>query len=582
MSTRGRRSETLAFSMVTDINTAVARLVRIWDSIGIMEEQRVDRMLTAKKHIERLLNEMVAEEEALEQRIRNHITTLQQQMEELCLELDMEPSVLDEGLTKLQRQKDLRVRVEALGAEKTERVRELVALQKQDQELCVELSATPYYVPTGTTPSLKQLQELRQHVATLSEEKTRRVAVFSGLREDIWRLMEEMGHEPESSLERDSISNDKDAFLLTHDNITTLKQILAMLEAKKESLEQILGQLKERAVCLWNRLDCSEQERTTFQANLHGTLADKITQWRCEVERMTEQQRVRLEEVVGKIRQELLSLWDLCTFSPQQREAFNTHFYNTEYTEELLAQHDAELLRVKSFYEQARPLLEALQRWEKNWALHQDFEKKANDPNRFSNRGGALLKEAKERGKVQKMLPKLEEELRLGVELWEQSHGSDFLVWGQKVMSYIASQWEEYRQQKDKERIERQQQTKTTPFKTPTKRALGSLSCPSPSKIRKTPSQSAVMGSTSSVSSSSSNSGSSTKPPLSSHKVKARPVEGSTSNQRPPLLVLNRGQNPSETFSYSDFTSELSRKAQRDAVLNSTVKDAPDSSSVFL
>jgi hypothetical protein len=35
------------------------------------------------------------------------------------------------------------------------------------------------------------------------------------------------------------------------------------------------------------------------------------------------------------------------------------------------------------------------------------LQKKANDPNRFSNRGGALLKEAKEKVKVQKMLPKV-------------------------------------------------------------------------------------------------------------------------------------------------------------------------------
>lgn len=45
-------SEALAFSLVTGINNAMARLVDIWDSMGIMEEQRVERMETVKKHIE--------------------------------------------------------------------------------------------------------------------------------------------------------------------------------------------------------------------------------------------------------------------------------------------------------------------------------------------------------------------------------------------------------------------------------------------------------------------------------------------------------------------------------------------------
>lgn len=45
-------SEALVFSLVTGINLAMGRLVDIWDSIGILEDQRVERMETVKKHIE--------------------------------------------------------------------------------------------------------------------------------------------------------------------------------------------------------------------------------------------------------------------------------------------------------------------------------------------------------------------------------------------------------------------------------------------------------------------------------------------------------------------------------------------------
>lgn len=45
-------SQALASSLVTDINHAMARLVDIWDSIGIMEDQRIERMQTVKKYIE--------------------------------------------------------------------------------------------------------------------------------------------------------------------------------------------------------------------------------------------------------------------------------------------------------------------------------------------------------------------------------------------------------------------------------------------------------------------------------------------------------------------------------------------------
>lgn len=45
-------SKAMASSLVTGINHAMARLVDIWDSIGIMEDQRIERMQTVKKYIE--------------------------------------------------------------------------------------------------------------------------------------------------------------------------------------------------------------------------------------------------------------------------------------------------------------------------------------------------------------------------------------------------------------------------------------------------------------------------------------------------------------------------------------------------
>ncbi|XP_020313619.1 protein regulator of cytokinesis 1 isoform X1 [Oncorhynchus kisutch] len=574
-----RRSEALAFSLVTGINHAMARLVDIWDSMGIMEEQRVERMETVKKHIEGLLNDMITEEEALRHRIRANIITFQKQLDTLCLEMSMDPYKMEEGLTVLQIEKNLRLRVEVLTKEKGERLKELHRLQQQDKELCVELCVTPYYIPTGSMPSRTQLQELREHIQTLSEEKKSRAKVFSGLREDIRKLMEEMGHEPETSLEKESVGHDEDIFLLTHENIKALKLLLSQMEVKKESLTNTLAELKERSMCLWNRLDALEQNCSVFQESVQGTLSDQITQWQREVDRLTDLQKTRLGDVIEKVRQELVTFWDKCNLGREQREPFNAHLCDNNFTEELLALHDAALLKVKNYYDQVKPLLEALQRWEKYWALFQDFEKKANDPNRFSNRGGALLKEAKEKVKVQKMLPKLEEELKKGVEAWEKDQGSAFLVQGRRVMTYISSQWEEYKQQRDKEKSERAalQTSKkgemTTPFKTPTKRAHGGINGPTPNKIRKpffqkTPSQVTRVRSANTFISVPSS-----KPPLSQVQMqKIRPLE-SSSIQRTPLLECNSTERKQPVdISYLDFTSALSKKSS-DAVFNSTAKD---------
>lgn len=78
---------------------------------------------------------------------------------------------VEEDLTVLQLEKNLRCHLETLLKEKSERLRELNELRQQDEELCVTLCATPYYIPSGSMPSHTQLQELRDHIKQLGEEK---------------------------------------------------------------------------------------------------------------------------------------------------------------------------------------------------------------------------------------------------------------------------------------------------------------------------------------------------------------------------------------------------------------------------
>lgn len=75
-------------------------------------------------------------------------------------------------------EKNLRCHVESLLKEKNERLRELSDLKKQDEDLCVTLCATPYYIPSGSVPSRAQLQELQQHVEKLIKEKVSILFLF--------------------------------------------------------------------------------------------------------------------------------------------------------------------------------------------------------------------------------------------------------------------------------------------------------------------------------------------------------------------------------------------------------------------
>ena len=68
---------------------------------------------------------------------------------------------------------DLRKRADMLHKEKHGRLKQLKHYHDLDQNLCDIMCTTPYYIPTGMTPSHEQLKSLQAHVEALQEEKVR-------------------------------------------------------------------------------------------------------------------------------------------------------------------------------------------------------------------------------------------------------------------------------------------------------------------------------------------------------------------------------------------------------------------------
>uniref|UniRef100_F7BM52 Protein regulator of cytokinesis 1, gene 2 n=1 Tax=Xenopus tropicalis TaxID=8364 RepID=F7BM52_XENTR len=522
-----RKSEVLAASLISSMNHALARLMDIWDGLGIKEEMRLRRMEEVKKHIEELLNRMISEEVDMKDRIEKSIQNCQKELKLLCHELSIEEYVVDEGMTVLQTERDLRVRLEMLLNEKNDRLEELRLLQQTDIELCTDLCVTPYYIPTGSIPSRQQLEELKEHIKVQTEEKKQRLQVFSTLRAEIRQCLDEMGRQPENSLEQDAICEDEEAFFLTADNIKALRVLKEQLELKKETMLSTLSALKERVQVLWSRLLVPQDEQETCQKSPLCPIANSIKLWENELIRLEDLKKANLKDVVLKIREELKMYWDKCFYSTEQRKSF-TPYYNDDFTEELLSQHDEEVVRMRLQYEKCREMLDAVNKWETSWGQFVLLEKKATDPNRFSNRGGSLLKEEKERAKLQKMLSK---------SLKKEEH---------------------------------------TPFKTPIKRPAGSCIQGTPSnKTRKLngTSNSAMSRTTVSNSSTASSTSSQSlngKMPLSTIKT---PMKNRDTPVRTPLQDSNKQTSglSSQPGSYSEFKEEMTKKSSNtDAIFNST------------
>ncbi|CAN9507276.1 unnamed protein product [Ophioblennius macclurei] len=500
-----RRSEVLAAEAVSCLNKALCRLKDIWEEIGIPEDQRLQRTNVVKSHIKNLLEMMIQEEETLKKKLVKSIESCCAEMEKLCLDLQVPLFQEEGGLTMLQKEKNIRTRVDALSTEKNHRMRQLKDLLDQDRELCDIMCSLPYGVAADCVPSLEQLKDFQQHIFNQNTEKEKRHAEFKDVKQQIIERMEELEHVPDTSFEKDVVCEDEESFCLSRDNITALKLLLCQLEERKAENEAACEAHREKIQQLWDRLQIPQEERQAFNVHMVASKRRNLEALQSEVQRLEELKLQNIRNVTDAIRSEIAAMWGKCFFSIEQRKAFAPYF-SEDFTEELLSLHDAEILRLNRHFEDHKELFEGVHKWEESWRLFKELEKKATDPARFTNRGGNLLKEEKQRSELHKSLPKLESKLKAEIEAWEAEQGREFLVNNMKFLQYVEEQWELHREEKEREKQERHlkksKQTEEdmlygTIVRTPTKRRF--LGSNTPNKSRK-------FNATSSISSATSNS----------------------------------------------------------------------------
>ena len=71
----------------------------------------------------------------------------------------------------LQLEKDIRTRLEVMTNQKSQRIQQLKAFWKQDQELCDIMCLAPYCIILELVPSLEELESYRAYLDSLTQEK---------------------------------------------------------------------------------------------------------------------------------------------------------------------------------------------------------------------------------------------------------------------------------------------------------------------------------------------------------------------------------------------------------------------------
>uniref|UniRef100_UPI00358F888D protein regulator of cytokinesis 1-like isoform X2 n=1 Tax=Myxine glutinosa TaxID=7769 RepID=UPI00358F888D len=459
------KSEVVAVEMVSALNTAMSRLRMIWEVIGIPEDKRMERTRVVKAYIEDLLSNMIGEEEVLQKRLESSVEKNSKEVALLCNDLDLPPFKVDKGTSVLQTETDLRTKASCLWVERRTRLQRHKDLRRGLERLALCLGTCPSpdldrsgpgSLPHGTTisadsilnrpsTSLSYLAEMENELQKMEEEKSRREAVVLSLRKRINGILMELEEKPDDSMEVETTVECG----LTNDDLQRLKDFTERLERILADVISSCTALRTRLHVLWRQLDVGEDERASIAARTAGTTERVHQQLVDEVGRLAEMRRARLGDVISRVKQGIVQEWERCCYGDSQKQAF-VPFHEDYVSEERLLILEQELERLKSEFDARQDLYLGLAHWDRMWQQFTEMERRSGDPARLTNRGGALLREEKERKRLKRELSKLESELSARLV------GRAIFPWGKPFPELLACCWATLKEEREKEKQERQ------------------------------------------------------------------------------------------------------------------------------
>merc|ERR550539_137738 len=405
---------------------------------------------------------MVTEEKVLKKKLVDNSEAYLLMCDKLSQEMGLGYQQPDSRLTLMKLENALRREKEKLEALKKERMAEVLDLKKKDKAVCQKIEVDPFHISSSTVPSTRQLQDLKDHIRSMEEEKFHREERFISLKESILRRYMELEEEPETEFEREIACEETEVFILSTVNLERVKEVLTRLDSVASNNQRTGLNSIEKIENLYERLKMDQSEKYQFLSMNQGNGRSVLRALQLEVDRLEEIKKENIEQFIINLRNELHGLWGQCFYSSAQINAF-APLHSIDFSEQLLELHEAEVERLKAHYEENMELFTKVSQRQEVWSKFMELEKRAKDPSRLMNsRGNNLLMEEKERSKVNKALPRLEQELHDLIAAWEVNQGREFLVGGTNFTAFIQTQKEQHPQDLQEEKLAKEKAKKET------------------------------------------------------------------------------------------------------------------------
>merc|ERR1719458_2314084 len=107
---------------------------------------------------------------------------------------------------------------------------EVLDLKKKDKAVCQKIEVDPFHISSSVVPSTRQLQDLKDHIRSMEEEKFHREEKFVSMKDSILGRYMQLEEEPETEFEREIACEETEVFILSTANLERVKEVLARLD----------------------------------------------------------------------------------------------------------------------------------------------------------------------------------------------------------------------------------------------------------------------------------------------------------------------------------------------------------------
>merc|ERR1719219_1440388 len=290
---------------------------------------------------------MVTEEQVLKKKLVDNSEAHLILCDKLSQEMGVEYQQPDSSLSLMKLENALRREKEKLELLKKERMVEVLELKKKDETLCQKMEVDPFYVSSTVVPSTRQLQDLKDHIRSMEEEKFQREEEFVSLKNSILRRYMELEEEPETEFEREIACEETEVFILSSANLERVKGVLTMLDNYFKNNQRTALNSIEKIENLYERLKLNQAEKYQFLSMNQGNGRSVLRALQLEVDRLEEIKKENIEQFIINLRNELHALWEQCFYCSEQINCF-APLHSIDLNEQLLELHEAEVERLKA------------------------------------------------------------------------------------------------------------------------------------------------------------------------------------------------------------------------------------------